>query len=602
MKFRNILQFRDHARRAASSPPRPADHIGVPPPGWVRALSVAGFFAILTIVNSFPLAITPGAIIGQHGDAMFSVWRLAWVAHQLRTDPRHLFDGNIFHPERATLAYSDAMLLPGTVLAPLNWAGIDPVVVYNVTLILAFFLSALTAYLLVRRLTGSVPAGLLAGIVFAFSAHRFDHFDHLELQFAFWIPLAMLAWHQAVTDDVARGYLKVAALVGCQVLSSIYHGLFLVTWLAVMTTVWFARTPLKAAKAGALILLPPLLVLAAYSLPYLENRGHLGDRPIDENRAYSARMSDFRSAHDSSVLYGWTEPSGAPERHFFPGIAAAVLVIVGLWPPFDRIRLLYAAGAAVALQLALGFNGLIYPWLYEWVVPFRGLRVPARADILILLATGVLAGFGLARLIATVRRRSLATAIAALTIAVASIESLARPQFQEVDRRVSHWYPWLRTIPDAVVFEWPVTVPWRLYDMLDVKYMYRSTLHWRPLLNGYSGHFPPSYTELLLVAQSFPDTESLTYLQQRGATVLVVHEVPGRTDSYEETVQLLTRDPNVRVIARDRDAGSRVTFFRLYGSSRPPASASFCAACEASWAAEREQVTSRSASSLAREQ
>jgi hypothetical protein len=531
-------------------------------------LLVVGFFASLTIVNTYPLATAPGSAVGQHGDAMFSVWRLAWVAHQLRTDPRHLFDANIFYPERTTLAYSDAMLLPATVMAPLAWVGLEPLVVYNLTLILAFILSGVAAHLLVRGLTGSVPAGLLGGVIYAFSAHRFDHFDHLELQFALWMPLTMLAWHRAATDEAPRGYLKVAALATCQILSSIYHGLFLLTWLAALTTVWFVRTPVKAVKAGALMLLPPLLVLAIYSVPYLGNRDRLGDRPVDENRIYSARMTDFLSAPGTSVLYGWTASTSGHERHFFPGLAAAALVIVGLWPPFDRIRLLYAAGAAVALQLALGFNGILYPWLYAWVLPFRGLRVPARADILILLATSVLAGFGLARLTAAIKRRTLATALAVLTIAVASLEALARPQVQEVDQRVSRLYPWLRTIPDAVVFEWPVTVPWRLYHMVDVKYMYRSTLHWRPLLNGYSGHYPHSYTELLLVARGFPDTTSLAYLQQRGATVLVVHEEPGHPEVYDRAVERLIRDPNVGVFGQDMDAGTRVMFFRLNGSAR----------------------------------
>ena len=42
-----------------------------------------------------------------------------------------------------------------------------------------------------------------------------------------------------------------------------------------------------------------------------------------------------------------------------------------------------------------------------------------------------------------------------------------------------------------------MTVPWRLYNMLDVEYMYRSTRHWQPLLNGYSGNYPNSYIGLL---------------------------------------------------------------------------------------------------------
>ena len=160
-----------------------------------RIARAIAFFTLVAIVNSFPLILHPGTSIGQHGDSYFSVWRLAWVAHQLRADPWHLFDGNIFHPNRDTLAYSDAMLLPAIVVAPFNWMGISPLVVYNLTLFAAFVASAVAAFLLVRELTGSTPAALVGGVIFAFSAHRLEHFDHLELQFAFWIPLAVLYWH-----------------------------------------------------------------------------------------------------------------------------------------------------------------------------------------------------------------------------------------------------------------------------------------------------------------------------------------------------------------------------------------------------------------------
>jgi hypothetical protein len=103
-----------------------------------RIIWATAFFTLVAIANSFPLILHPGTSIGQHGDSYFSVWRLAWVAHQVLADPRHLFDGNIFHPSRDTLAYSDAMLLPAVVLAPFNWMGISPLVVYNLTLFAAF--------------------------------------------------------------------------------------------------------------------------------------------------------------------------------------------------------------------------------------------------------------------------------------------------------------------------------------------------------------------------------------------------------------------------------------------------------------------------------
>jgi hypothetical protein len=526
------------------------------------------FFTLVAIVNSFPLILHPGTSIGQHGDSYFSVWRLAWVAHQLRADPWHLFDGNIFHPQRDTLAYSDAMLLPAIVVAPFNWMGVSPLVVYNLTLFAAFVASAVTAFLLVRELTGSTPAALVGGTIFAFSAHRLDHFDHLELQFAFWIPLGVLYWHRAVTRD--RGYLIVGLLAAGQILSSIYHGIFFAAWLAVATSLWFVRTPLRALRAAVLILWLPTVTLAVYSLPYMKSRAEVGDRPMSDVVGYSARPMDFLSAPANNVLYGWTDALASNERHLFPGIVATLLLVVGLWPPLDRTRAVHAAALAFALLLTLGVNGPIYRLLYDWVLPFRGLRVPARADILVLLGTSVLAGFGLTRLMRAMTSQRMAAMAAVAAVTLASVECLARPTLIEANPTASVWYAWLRTVPDAVVFEWPVTVPWRLYDMRDVRYMYRSTLHWRPMLNGYSGHYPESYVKLLYTMRDFPYTQALIDLRRRGATVLILHDVEGSRPSYDQALQRLVRDPNIRLIAEDMDAGRRVIFLRLL----PAASAS----------------------------
>ncbi len=541
----------------------------VRPRAWPRALLVTLFFTALAVANSNQLAFRLGSAIGEHGDAYFSVWRLAWVARHIVVDPGRLFDANIFYPEAKTLAYSDAMLLPAVVLTPLHWLGVDPLIVYNLTLLGSFVLSGLAAYCLVRYLTRSTLAGLLGGVIFAFSPHRLEHFDHLELQFAFWIPLAVLAWHKAAADThqpfprALDGYMKVAVLTIGQVLSCIYHSVFLITWLAFVTALWGWRTPARTLRAGAVMLVPAMLVLAAYSIPYLETRKRVGERSEAEVAGYSARPADFVSAPRNNVLYGWSDPIGANERHLFPGVVAFLLVAIGLWPPLDRVRALHAAGLALSVVLALGFNGYLYTLLYEWVLPYRGLRVPARAGILILLGTAVLAGFGLTRVQSWCSRRRLAPAIAVALITLASVEFLATPPLVPVDRRVSPWYTWLRTVPDAVIFEWPVTVPWRLFNMRDVRYMYRSTEHWRPLLNGYSGNYPDSYIELLVHMRSFPDTNSIKYLQEQGATILILHEVAGSRPSYKYAIERLVRDPKVQVIAHHHDAGSRVMFFRL---------------------------------------
>lgn len=47
------------------------------------------------------------------------------MAHAIVRDPLRLFDGNIFYPERNTLAYSESLIIPAIAAAPLLWAGVD---------------------------------------------------------------------------------------------------------------------------------------------------------------------------------------------------------------------------------------------------------------------------------------------------------------------------------------------------------------------------------------------------------------------------------------------------------------------------------------------
>ena len=360
-------------------------------------------------------------------------------------------------------------------VAPLHWLGVSPLLVYNLTLLAAFVASGMAAYALVRHLTGSTAAALLGGLVFAFAPYRMEHFDHLELQFAFWIPLAVLAWHRAVERDGLADHLKVGALTAGQILSSIYYGIFLVTWLGVITVLWHVRAPRRAARAVAMSLALPLAVLAIYSVPYQESLRAVGERPRADVAGYSARPLDFLSAPANNWLYGRTSRWGANERHLFPGVVALALAVVGLWGTTDPRLRIHGLGLGFALVLALGFNAGLYTLLYDWVLPFRGLRVPARAGILVLLGIAVLAGAGLARILGRARSRAVTSLVATLAIAASVAEYRTSPALVAVDPRPMASYSSLREMPDAVVFEWPVTVPWRLDIVYDVHYMYRST-------------------------------------------------------------------------------------------------------------------------------
>ena len=99
------------------------------------------------------------------GDPVFSAWRLARFAHQTLNQPKQLFDGNIFHPARDTLTYSDPTVLEGLITLPLMVAGGDPLAVSNALFLASFPLSALAFFYAGWRLTADPRSGCIAGIL-----------------------------------------------------------------------------------------------------------------------------------------------------------------------------------------------------------------------------------------------------------------------------------------------------------------------------------------------------------------------------------------------------------------------------------------------------
>ena len=231
---------------------------------------------------TYPQVRGLGTSVPYHSDPYFSMWRLAWVAHAIHTDPRALFEANIFYPAHDTLAYSDAMLLPGTALAPLFWAGMNPVLIYNLALLAAFALSGYAAFLLARALTGSVTGSIVAGVVYAFAPYRFCHYMHLELQMVFWIPIALLLAHRIVANGRARDGVMLGLTVAAQLLSSVYVGVFSLTYFAVLmpallvlTGVRHPRRLLVATAVGATL---TIAIVAPYGLAYRHAARDVGMR------------------------------------------------------------------------------------------------------------------------------------------------------------------------------------------------------------------------------------------------------------------------------------------------------------------------------------
>src|SRR5438094_6676033 len=105
-------------------------------------------------------------------DGRLSIWNVAWVARTLVVDPLHLFDANIFYPDRGTLAYSENNIGAGLLAIPAYWlSDRNPYAAHNTVVLVAFALTAIGMYYLVRRLTADRRAAAVAAVLFAFCPH-----------------------------------------------------------------------------------------------------------------------------------------------------------------------------------------------------------------------------------------------------------------------------------------------------------------------------------------------------------------------------------------------------------------------------------------------
>jgi hypothetical protein len=260
---------------------------------------------------------------------------------------------------------------------------------------------------------------------------------------------------------------------------------------------------------------------------------------------FSARPRDYRVATPTNTLYG-SLFLGAPERRLFPGILAPVLALVGLLllPP-TIATISYLIGLVVAFELSLGTFGHLYPLLYEHVSVFRGLRAPARASAFCLLFLGVLAAYGVAAITASSRtwmRRAVATGICAVLLLEYHVSALPLIRYPNDPPPL---YRMLARLPRGVVAEFPMPRPGSPPHH-DARFAYMSTFHWMPLLNGYSGFYPPTYVRRLVRLEPFPDEETVASLKRESVRYVVVHE-DGYPDGerpriVEELLQLgLTR-------------------------------------------------------------
>ena len=507
----------------------------------------------LTMLHTWPIASAPGAeSLNGNADAQFCAFTLSWIARTLVVNPTELFNTPLFWPEPATLAYSDPMLLPALIGAPVRWLGGSAVLTFNLVMLTGLTLTAIAAAAVVWRWTGSIAGALVAGALAAFNVHLLTRLPHIVAAQSWLLVLTMYFAERLSGEPKRRDGLLLALTIAATAATSPYLLALAAVILGATLTVRLLTRPARgsltatAAIAGAMLI--GLVVAVPVLVPYVELAATGARRPIEIVEQFSATPSGYL-ASNSHVHRTWNAPFTTNDVNmFFPGVAALILAVVGLALRSRRILTIVTIGA-IGFLLSLGPSTPIYRWLYEWLLPLQGLRAAARFGYLFLLAVALLAGIG-ASLIASRLRTPAGRALFTTGIlAVITIETWQGPVRTQPFRGVPAVYSMLAESSEPIVLvETPFFPPQAAFE--HGEYVLNATAHWQPLMNGYSGLLPDSFRQRADRFWYFPRPEAIEAMKADGATHVMVHLERFGAEATDVEQSLLDRS-DLQMLASD---------------------------------------------------
>jgi hypothetical protein len=519
-------------------------------PAPLRALFVC---LLLAALHTWPLVTAPHRLsLNYNADAEQGAWTLSWVAHTLPRAPHHLFDGNIFAPEQATLAYSEPMIAPALVGVPLRWLGASPVTTYNIVLIAGLTLTAWAGWFVAWRWTGSFAAGLVAGALTAFNAHLLTRLPHVMAAHAWGIPLSIYLSDRVAASPNRRDALLLALVVLATASNSIYW-LALVGLVVGVTAIANVRRPRAAmrvivAALGGLLLATPVL------WPYIEAASAGASRPLSVVAQFSASPAGYLTSL-SRLHRGWTAGFFRDDVNvLFAGVTALVLAFAGTvtatWQPAHRRRVLVLLTlGASAVLLSFGPLTSLYRWLYSWVLPLRGLRAMARFGYLYLTVVAQLAAIGVAWVQSRVRSSAVSAALAGVALALVTAEAWMPPRLDRFTRIPPIYTLLARPASRVMLVEVPFYPPDTVF--MNGEYMLNSTAHWQPLMNGTSGVTPMSYRTRADWFWYFPKDWAIDQIKKEGATHIMVHLEKFAPAEVEDIITSLPHREDLQLVASD---------------------------------------------------
>lgn len=275
-----------------------------------------------------------------------------------------LWDDYYFAPLPRSIVFNENHFGLSLLFAPFYLLSGNPLLAYNLTILVSLGLAVFFMYLLVRRLTGSAYAAIVVGVAYAYSPFVLFEIGRIQLMAVQWIPAAFLFLHRAIEERRPRDAIAFWLCILLQIGSCLYYTMFLVPLLAVTASVLLVRhrPPLRFYSwfggAGTIAGLIALLIV----YPYFAARH---DFHLERGLAYAAandgKFSFFTNVHPTNrsltKLHHLVGARGAHDEIAFPGFTVLGLLCTALI--VSASRALAPGQARRTLRAALLWLGLL---------------------------------------------------------------------------------------------------------------------------------------------------------------------------------------------------------------------------------------------------
>jgi hypothetical protein len=298
-----------------------------------REAAIFCAYLLMAIVVTWPLAARLDTAVSDLGDPLLNAWIIDWDCHALTHAPLHIFDAPIFYPSKLPLAYSENLIGIALVALPFHFAGLPPLAVYNIAILLGFAISSYAGYLLARVVTRKTAASAIAGLLYGFVPYKLGQLAHVQIIWSA-TPALLLAALILYRRKPSKKYAALVAIAfAVSAIINIYLFLFGAVALALTVALIaiaetrdrrFWLTLLVALAIAVVAVLPVLMPYAIVAKEYDMRRGD------GETLGASATPADWLVPSGNSAVYASFVPDAwhHNERELFPGLLLIALTII----------------------------------------------------------------------------------------------------------------------------------------------------------------------------------------------------------------------------------------------------------------------------------